>query len=525
MASTIKKRPVSPRQKMINLMYVLLMAMLALNVSNDVLKGFSLIGESLHRTTSNAVKENADIYSDFAKMVQKNPAKVKPWYDKALTVRAMSDSLYNLADRLKWAIAREADGKDGDPARLRNQEDLNAAGVVMLAPVRGKGALLYSSINAFRDRILQYVTDPRERVIIASDLSTEVPKDKQDMLGKNWQEYMFEDMPAIAAVTMLSKLQSDVRKAENQVLHSLRAQVDMKDIRVNELNAYVLPEATTLYPGDVFRSRIFMAAVDTTQRPEIYVNGQRIAPDGNYNFTVGGPGEHSFSGYILMHNAMGEVLRREFSQKYTVIAPPNVNNAVSATVAADLMNVLYAGFDNPVSVSATGVKTGNFRLSMTGGTLTDKGGGRYTARPAAVGQPVTFTVTGTVDGKSVNCGTFTFKVRKLPDPTAYIVLGNDRFKGGRLAKASALGAPGIGAAIDDGLLDIPFRVISFESIFHDRMGNVRPESGSGSRFSEAQRDLIRSLRRGQRYYIRGVVCVGPDGITRTLPQALEVIVN
>ena len=210
-------------------------------------------------------------------------------------------------------------------------------------------------------------------------------------------------------------------------------------------------------------------------------------------------------------------------QKYTVIAPPNTST--SATVAADLMNVLYAGFDNPVSVSATGVSADKFSLSMTGGTLTSKGGGHYIARPSAVGQPVTFTVTGTVDGKTVQVGTFTFKVRKLPDPTAFIVVGNDRFKGGRLAKASAVAAPSIGAAIDDGLLDIPFRVQSFETVFFDRMGNARPEPSSGAHFTENQRGLMRDLRRGGRFYIRGVVCVGPDGITRTLPQALEVIVQ
>ena len=523
MASTIKKRPVSPRQKMINLMYIVLMAMLALNVSNDVLKGFRLVGDSLQRTTTNAAKENHDIYDDFAKMMEKNPTKVKPWYDKALEVRTMSASLYNLADGLKWSTAREADGRNGNPEHLSNQEDLTAAGTVMLAPVRGKGELLFNSINSFREKILQLVSDPRQKAIIASDLSTEVPKNDNDLLGKNWQEYMFEDMPAVAAITMLSKLQSDVRKAENQVLHTLRANVDVKDIRVNELNAYCLPEATTLFPGDVFKSRIFMAAVDTTQRPEIFVNGQRISPDGNYNFTVGGPGEHQFSGYILMPNAAGEVIRRDFMQKYTVIAPPNTST--SATVAADLMNVLYAGFDNPVSVSATGVSADKFSLSMTGGTLTSKGGGHYIARPSAVGQPVTFTVTGTVDGKTVQVGTFTFKVRKLPDPTAFIVVGNDRFKGGRLAKASAVAAPSIGAAIDDGLLDIPFRVQSFETVFFDRMGNARPEPSSGAHFTENQRGLMRDLRRGGRFYIRGVVCVGPDGITRTLPQALEVIVQ
>ena len=513
MPSTIKKRPVSPRQKMINLMYILLMAMLALNVSNDVLKGFHLIGDSLERTTTNAAKENRALYDDFSVLMKKNPTKVREWYAKANQLRLASDSLYNFAEQLKWAIAREADGRKGNPDRLNNEENLDAAGHIMLAPISGKGKLLFNAINSYRAHVLRYITDPRQRAIIASDLSTAVPKNDNSLLGKNWQEYMFEDMPAIAAITMLSKLQSDIRKAENQVLHTLRANVDLKDIRVNELNAYVLPEATTLMPGEVFRSKIFMAAVDTTQRPP-------ISGSGEYNFTVGGPGEYSFSGYILTQNAAGEVLRRNFVQKYNVIAPPT-----GATVAADLMNVLYAGFNNPISVSASGIAPDKVHLSMTGGSLTSQGKGHYTARPAAVGSNVTFTVTGEVNGKTQKMGTYTFKVRKLPDPTAYIALGNDRFKGGRLAKGSVLGAAGIGAAIDDGLLDIPFRVLSFESVFFDRMGNARPENSDGANFTENQRNLMRSLRRGQRFYVSRVVVVGPDGLRRTLPQPVEIIVN
>lgn len=186
----------------------------------------------------------------------------------------------------------------------------------MLAPSRGKGEKLFKDINAYREFITAYVTDPRQRAIIASNLSTDVPQ-KGDNIGKNWQEYMFEAMPSIAAVTMLSKLQSDVRKAENEVLHTLVSNIDLKDIRVNELGAYRLPEMTTLFPGDEFRSRIFMAAVDTTQRPEIYVNGRRISPDGSYNFRVGSPGEYTFSGYIQMPNAAGDIIRREFTQSTT----------------------------------------------------------------------------------------------------------------------------------------------------------------------------------------------------------------
>ena len=102
---TVKKRPVSPRQKMINLMYIVLLAMLALNVSNEVLKGFDLVGESLNRTTGNAVKENEAVYKDLAEQLKANPGKVRPWYDKAIAVKQMSDSLYNFAEQLRWAIA------------------------------------------------------------------------------------------------------------------------------------------------------------------------------------------------------------------------------------------------------------------------------------------------------------------------------------------------------------------------------------------------------------------------------------
>ena len=504
---------------MINLMYIVLLAMLALNVSNDVLKGFILVGDSLERTIENIMKENQAIYEDLEVQLKANEVKVRPWFDKAQDVKRMSDSLYNYAENLRWAIAREADGRDGDPSDLRNKEHLDAAGRVMLAPVRGEGRKLYDAINHYRERITQLVNDPRKRAIIAANLSTDVPKGK-DNLGKNWEQYMFEKMPSVAAVTMLSKLQSDIRSAEGEVLHTLVSNIDMKDIRVNELNAYVLPEATTLFPGDMFKSNIFMAAVDTTQRPEIYVNGQRISANGDYSFRVGSPGEYSFSGHILMPNASGEIIRREFIQKYNVIAPP-----AGATVAADLMNVLYAGFENPVSISASGIPTNKIRVTMEGGTLTSTGVGKYVARPTAVGQDVIFSVTGELNGKMQSMGNFTFKVRKLPDPTPYITVGTDRFKGGRLAKASILGATGIGAAIDDGLLDIPFRVLGFETVFFDRMGNARPEASNGANFTESQRELMRSLRRGQRFYISNVRAIGPDGIERKLNGSLEIIVN
>ncbi|AGB27570.1 gliding motility-associated protein GldM [Prevotella dentalis DSM 3688] len=516
----IKKRPVSPRQKMINLMYIVLLAMLALNISTEVLNGFAVVEESLNRTTNNASSENEALYGDFKDQMAANPAKVRAWFEKATAVKAMSDSLFNFAQELKVAIVREADGADADVHNIENIDNVDAAGTVMLAPVTGRGGRLYRAINSYRERILQYITDPQQRRIISSNLSTAVPR-KANTLGKNWQEYMFENMPVAAAVTLLSKLQNDVRHAEGDVLHTLVSNIDLKDIRVNKLSAFVVPEKTTLYPGERFTANIVMAAIDTTKQPEIYVNGSRVnTAAGQYSFTAGGVGDHQFSGYILMRNANGDVLRRDFLQKYSVIPVPG-----GATVAADLMNVLYAGYRNPISVSVPGVPQNAVSVSMSGGSLSAAGAGRYVAVPSAVGHDVTFHVSARDGGKLRSFPPFTFKVRRLPDPTPYIALGTDRFKGGSLAKASLMGASTLSAAIDDGILDIQFQVSSFSAVFYDNMGNAVQMASSGAGFTDRMREQFRRLSHGRRFYITEVKAVGPDGISRTLPGAMEVKVK
>ena len=508
---------------MINLMYVVLMAMLALNVSTEVLNGFSIVEESLNRTTGNSAKENLAIYEDFDTQMKANPQKVKMWYDRAQQVRQMSDSLYNLAAELKLAIAQEADGKNGDPQNIRNKEDLEAANQVMLSLSGGRGKELFNAINSFRQRMLKMVTDEKQRQIIASNLTTEIPKNAMSM-GKNWQEYMFESMPAAAAVTLLSKLQSDVRYAEGEVLHTLVQNIDVKDIRVNALEAFVIPNSQTIVRGDKFSAHIVMAAVDTTQVPDIYIGNQKVTLHDNlYERICGSTGDFTLAGYLETVNGNGERIRRDFSQKYTVVDP-------SATVSADLMNMLYAGYNNPISISVPGVPLNKISATMSGGSLQSQGPGRYIARPTKVGENVTFTVTSTNTGRPQQMGQFTFKVRKLPDPRPYINIKDEhgnptRYFGGGLAKAQMVGATALGAAIDDGILDVAFRVQSFETVFFDGMGNAVPMASEGASFSSRQMDTFRKLTRGRRFYISRVTVVGPDGLTRTLQNPMEVIVK
>mgnify|MGYP003303596486 FL=1 len=218
----------------------------------------------------------------------------------------------------------------------------------------------------------------------------------------------------------------------------------------------------------------------------------------------------------------GSIARHDFKSSYTVIEP-------AATVSATMMNVLYAGIENPISISVPGIPTQQVSASMTNGSLTRKGD-TWIARPTNVGSDAVITVTATIDGRSQTVNTTTFRVRKLPNPTPFIAFndanGNpDKYLGGKpFAKVRLLQAPGLGAAIDDGLLNISFTVLSFETVFFDSMGNAMPEVSDGTNFSSRQKEQIKRLSRGKRFYISRIKAKGPDGITRDL-SPLEVIVN
>ena len=141
------KKKLTPRQRMINLMYIVLMAMLALNVSSDVLNGFTIVDSGLTRSTDNATQQNMEIFQDFATQMKKNPSKVRPWYERAAYVKQLSDSLCSYAEELKARMVIEADGKNADVRNIKNKEDLEAANYIMLSPVTGEGQKFYDLIR------------------------------------------------------------------------------------------------------------------------------------------------------------------------------------------------------------------------------------------------------------------------------------------------------------------------------------------------------------------------------------------
>ena len=463
----------SPRQKMINLMYIVLTAMLALNVSSDVLNGFSLVEDGLTRTNNTVSDRNTALYLQLEAFSKQNPQKGKVWYDRATDVRKNTLSLYGYIDSLKLAIVRDADGEDGNVNDIQNQDDLEASSKIMVT--YGNGEKLRQRLTKYSDYISAFIPDAKKRDAIKKALATDPITQKGTLVKTPWVSGMFENMPVVAAVTLLSKLQNDLLFAEGEALTALLNNVDAGDVRVNQLDAFVIPSSKLVMRGGKYAADIVLAAVDTTQRPSIFINGKMLPENTRtYELYTGQTGTFTYSGYLEVTRGDGTTSRHPFQSDYTVIEP-------MATVSATMMNVLYAGIDNPISISVPGVAQNAVSATMTNGSLT-RSGDIWKARPTQVGAECVITVTAAIDGKPQTVSASTFRVRKLPDPTAYIAYkdnhGNEvRYKGSRpLAKSILLSAEGVEAAIDDDLLNVQYTVLDFETIVFDSMGNAIPEN-------------------------------------------------
>jgi len=341
---------------------------------------------------------------------------------------------------------READGDDGDPDNIENRDNLESASVVMLSPSNPRGTRLKKRVEKYRDYIGVLIPDTAKRNNITEALSTEDIRQQETLAPRKWEEAKFDQQPVVAAITLLSKLQNDILYAEGEALSSLLSQVDAGDLRVNE----------------------------------IFIKGVKLDNDkGLYEVNTGSTGNFDYTGWLQVTHGDGTVTRHDFASSYTVIEP-------TATVSATMMNVLYAGIDNPVSISVPGIATADISATMTNGTLSRQGD-KWVARPGAVGQDAVVTVTARMDGRPVNVANTTFRVRRLPDPTPFISYSNksgatEHYRGGKpFLKAMLLASPGLEAAIDDGLLDTPFTVESFETVFFDSSGNAMPEVSAGSK--------------------------------------------
>lgn len=487
---------------MINLMYIVFLALVALNVSSDVLSGFKHVEDALDAGNADAVQRNDRLYQQFCAACDQNPDKVGPWLNKATLVRQRANQLVSFIDSLELALAIEADGDDADPNNISNRESLEAVSQVMVSPLANRAEELDSRMKAFGNELEQMVPEKFPLGI---------------------ESGMFENIPVAAAVTLLAKVVGDVRNTEGRALTSLMESIDRSDMRVNSYKAFVIPNARNVMRGQTYDAQIVMAAVDTTQTPAIYIGDQLYeTTNGRYSVTATREGIQSLEGYLEIKHPDGATEQLPFESSYFVSEPV-------ATVSNTMMNVMYAGIENTLSISVPGVAASHVSASMTNGVLARRSMS-WIAKPTEVGKDAVITVTANQNGKSVTVSQTAFKVRRLPDPTPYLLYKDaagheQRYKGGvPIAKAALLNAGGIRAAIDDGLLNVEFTVKSFRIDIFDSMGNDIPEDSQTAQYSERQKTAIQRLQRGKKFFITRVKAVGPDGIERTLAP-IEVIVN
>lgn len=504
-------------------MYIVLTAMLALNVSSDVLDGFRQVHDGIRKTNSDMAGKNEVQFRHLETLYRQNPEKAGKWYEKGIRLRLESQSLVTFIDSLKQAVAIEADGKKGDPSALINLEDLEASSVTMLNPMTNHGEKLHKLIDNYRDYTVSLVEEPERQQAIEKLLSTKLPA-QTEPVGIAWEEKMFGGMPAIAAVTLLTKLENDIMLAESEAMSTLITNIDIGDVRVNELNAYVIPQSAIVMRGGKYSADVVLAAVDTTCRPSVFLNGSPLpAGQSHIELTAAAAGSHSYSGFIEVTRGDGVTDRRPFSSSYTVIEP-------MATVSATMMNVLYSGIDNPLSVSVPGVPMADINVEMKNGTLVRNGNG-WIARPGKPGSEAVINVSARMEGKIVPVGSTAFRVRKLPDPSPFLAVkdaqGNTvHYRGTpkRISKRSLMESEGIGAAIDDDILNVSYSVVSFTTESYDAMGNAMPEVSDGARFSSRQKEQFKRLKPGKSFFITNVKAKGPDGITRDI-SPMQVSLN
>jgi gliding motility-associated protein GldM len=514
----ISSNPNSPRQKMINLMYLVFIAMMAINVSSEVLEGFELVERSLRASTENSTTRNEHIKAGLDRAYEANAAKAGEWYEKGTDVKTQTDELYNYINDLKLRIVREADGKNGDVNNIDRKDDLEASSRIMLAPVVGEGKKLKEKVENYRTFVAEMINDPYKEKMFESVLSTEVPS-KGGIIPRSWENALFENMPVAAAITLLTKMQSDIRYVEGEVLSTLITNVDEKDYRVNQIQALVIPKSQVVTKGMPFEAQLVLAAVDSTKQPEYYL-GNTLLKNNIISIAAQAVGEHPFTGKII---ADGET--------YTYSSSFSVTES-SATIAPILMNFLYESINNDLEIAIPGVPSGAVTASLEGSgsiRLKEKNIWTVSGLNMSANPKVNVVLKANVGGRTVQ-ESKEFNVRPLPPPLPFIAYkdagGTTRsFKGGALPRRSLMEATGVQAAIDDGVLNVPFKVTSFTMTVVDTYGNFIPETSNSSEFTQRQKDLIRNIARGKQFFITNVKALDPAGIPVTVQSSMQVVVN
>lgn len=510
-----------PRQKMINMMYLVLTAILALNVSKEVLDAFAFMDTELVRSERAHEQRSQVEYAVFADAATRFPEKFGDANDRALHVKAHADSLVLHIERIKVRAIAEADGlsasdlvgKDADGRdtlrallALDAKDDRETLTRMMVgsepaSPNRDPGSAydLKQRIGAFRDSLKVLAGPKGIELSAALDMLFDF-HDRRDASGtmNNWESINFYDVPLAAGVATLSKLQADIRSSENDMVKWLYRSVGSRDHGFSHLTAAVIPQSNLIMVGDSFRADVFLAAYDPKNRPTVSLTGGADLPigaDGKAKLSLRGDriGEHRVEGTILFEGPDGSKAI-PYSTSYQVMAPLLVASPTK-------MNVLYRGVENPIDLSVPGVSADRLQATISTGRIVRSGNSWVATGMTANSAEVNATVNQT-DGTIRRIGPVSFRVKDLPPPTAYIsgtTPGDPRVPKSKLAVAPGVIAKALGSEFGD-----QWQVTSYEFTMLRKGQAPIMKVGTTNAFTDDMKEVLKVLKTGDQLYVENV---------------------
>ena len=552
----------TPRQKMIGMMYLVLTALLALNVSVEVLDAFTMVNDGLENTYSSVDRKIVDYYSTFEQQYNKQPEKAAKYWNKAQEIRTKTDEFINFIERdIKLTLLLQNNGtteealfnpekeeeavilnmEQADPAKNRRVFHKinfdNLAGkdkhdaVTSFMIEQGNASVLREKIEEYRN----YIISELDAVGI-SDFDSHIGliTDGQYFAGSGepltWEMKNFNHVIIPAAISILNEIVGEVQTTEYDAISELYKNIGASDFKFNTLEAKVFPKTTYVLKGQDYEADVFIVASDDTKEFDAkYAQGVKELSKAGANaikkvssqkgivkikVPTSAEGEQTIAGVIEMKNPVtGEIEPYPFQTSYTV-APP------SANVTPTKMNVMYKGLENPIAISAPGFTANQIEVNVTNGELI-KNGGEYFVKPGNDGLITTVTVSTTIDGKKMILDNCDFRLKRTPDPVP-VLNGrtNDKF-----TKEEILAAGGFVLTMPDFDFEgYHSQVLSYDvsTIVAGYLKQIK--AIQGRKFNKDVEELIKNSRRGQRISIENIRVKSPDGEERVLntPVTIEL---
>ncbi len=526
----------SPRQKMINMMYLMLTAMLALNVSKEVLDAFTKVDHGLITAIRNTAEKTEVVYKDFATQNTINPDKVGPFFSKAMEVKNRTTEICDFIFNCKKEMVVISEGKDSeaisekkiDIEHVSAKDKTEAPAQVMIGSSEtksGKGYDLKKKIDDFRGYLLEEIPAMDSSLIreIETALNTE-PQKHADQVHP-WVNANFEHLPLAGVITILSAMENDIRNVEADVIAHLLERVSAGSFNFNKLESTIIPSSNHVIKGEKYRAEIFIAASDSMSDPIILLGEYKTTYDKDSNATyemisvedtlpvVAGKGilerstpsigNKEYSGLILLQKPTGGYIKKPFKSSYEVAAP-------SAVVSPTKMNVFFLGVDNPVDISVPGASKSDIIATMTNGSLRKSRAG-WVAKPRSAASDCKVVVSVKKGNETNRVATKDFRVEIVPDPVALV--NNQR--GGTISKNVLAAQRVVVADLPNFFFDLEFKVTFFNLYTTDK-GFVRQASSNSNVISKEQRTILQGLSSKQKVFFENVKAIGPDGKTREL---------